>query len=57
MDENPTLQNAVKLMEGPAALGRVLDNDGDAEAYMAAVDDYSKALAEVDLLTYVSYCH
>ena len=50
MDENPTLQNAAKIMGSDVALNRVQDDD--IENYMQAVDSFSKALAEVDLLTY-----
>ena len=50
MDENPTLQNAAKVMGSNVALDRVQDDD--IELYMQAVDSFSKALAEVDLLTY-----
>ncbi len=53
MDENPTLVNAVKLMQSEAALDRVLEADVvDVDLYIAAVDSYSKALSEVDLLSY-----
>lgn len=50
LDENPTLQNAAKVMGSDIALERVQDED--VEIYMTAVDSFSKALAEVDLLTY-----
>ena len=53
MDENPTLNNAVKLMQSEKALNRVLEADRvEVEEYMSAVDSYEKALAEVDLLSY-----
>lgn len=51
-DGNPTLQNAAKIMSSEIALDRVLSGDDDVEIYMAAVDSFKKALAEVDLLTY-----
>ena len=53
MDENPTLVNAVKLMQSEIALDRVLEAGAvDVDLYIAAVDSYSKALSEIDLLSY-----
>ena len=53
MDENPTLANAVKLMQSEVALDRVLEAGAvEVDLYIAAVDSYSKALSEIDLLSY-----
>ena len=53
MEENPTLNNAVKLMQSKVALDRVLEADAvEVDVYIGAVESYSKALSEVDLLSY-----